>query len=92
MDGKQGCTNTDAPLFPSPFPFAILTYYSNPQNDYHRAAETMRNLMAQVMEGRKKAKKPGRKAELPVWHSLSLSRHFGVWVKQILCGNRQVKN
>ena len=49
MDGKQGCTNTDAPLFPSPFPFAILTYYSNPQNDYHRAAETMRNLMAQVM-------------------------------------------
>ncbi len=25
-------------------------------------------------------KKPGRKAELPVWHSLSLSGHFRVWV------------
>ena len=25
-------------------------------------------------------KKPGRKAQLPVWRSLSLSGHFGVWV------------
>ena len=25
-------------------------------------------------------KKPDRKAKLPVWHSLILSVHFGVWV------------
>ena len=29
---------------------------------------------------KKQRKKPGRKAELPAWHSLSLSGHFGVWV------------